>query len=186
MANKALLTAFGDRIRQLRHRKNLSQEQLAELTGFHRTYIGMVANGSIIRAVDRLSKEKRSWLMSRVGSKNTTPELIVRSLVHRLGFRYRLHYQKLPGKPDLAFPRSRKVIFVHGCFWHGHRGCPKARLPKSNTEYWDEKIARNRERDRLVQRAVRQKSWSVLVVWQCEIRKGVKIETRLRRFLSKR
>ncbi|MCE7962677.1 MAG: DNA mismatch endonuclease Vsr [Acidobacteria bacterium ACB1] len=134
--------------------------------------------------MDRLSKERRSWLMSRVGSKNTTPELIVRSLVHRLGFRFRLHYRKLPGKPDLAFPGRKKVIFVHGCFWHGHKNCSKGRLPKSNIEVWDLKIARNRERDRAIQRAVKRIGWSVLVVWQCELRTVSKLETRLLRFLS--
>src|SRR3970040_1593493 len=96
---------------------------------------------------DRLPKKRRSWLMSRVRSKDTTPEKAVRSLGGALGYRYRLHTKTLPGKPDLVFRSRRRIIFVHGCFWHGHKGCNKGHLPKSNKRYWHNKIVVNQARD---------------------------------------
>lgn len=135
--------------------------------------------------MDRLSKQRRSRLMSRIGSKNTTPELIVRSLIHRLGYRFRLHYKKLPGKPDLAFPGRRKIIFVHGCFWHGHENCPKGRLPKSNLDVWEPKILRNRERDIANSRELVSQGWEVLTIWQCELKNFESVKDRIVKYLGK-
>ena len=130
------------------------------------------------------SPAQRSWIMSQVHSQHTKPELLVRSLVHRLGYRFRLHRKDLPGAPDLVFPARRKVIFVHGCFWHGHT-CPRgARLPKANAHYWREKIARNRKRDQQHRRNLRQLGWSVLVLWECQLRNQQQIAARLTRFLT--
>ena len=132
---------------------------------------------------DRLTKERRSRLMSMVRSKNTTPELKVRSLVHRLGYRFRLHYKKLPGKPDLAFPGRKKVIFVHGCFWHGHENCSKGRLPKSNLGVWKPKIVRNQQRDSENLGRITEAGWEVLIVWQCELKQLEELGRNLHRFL---
>ena len=107
--------------------------------------------------------------MSQVREKNTSPELKVRSLIHRLGFRYRLHHKELPGKPDLVFPSRKKIIFVHGCFWHGHDCVRGNRVPKTNTEYWVEKIRRNKERDANHQIRLNALGWDILVIWECEI-----------------
>jgi DNA mismatch endonuclease, patch repair protein len=122
--------------------------------------------------------------MRQVHSQHTKPELLVRSLVHRLGYRFRLHRKDLPGAPDLVFPARHKVIFVHGCFWHGH-ACPRgARLPKANADYWREKIARNRKRDRRHRRNLGQLGWSVLTLWECQLRNQQQIAERLTRFLT--
>lgn len=121
--------------------------------------------------MDVFTAEKRSWIMSRVRAKDTSPELAVRSMVHRIGFRFRLHRSDLPGRPDLVFPKHRKVIFVHGCFWHGHKGCPRSKLPKTNREFWREKISRNIERDQQACSELSRMGWDVLVVWECQVRK---------------
>jgi len=118
---------------------------------------------------DRLTQEHRSWLMSRVRGKDTKPEWILRSGLHRLGFRYRLRNRKLPGRPDLVFPKYRSVVFVHGCFWHRHRGCSKSSMPKSNTEFWRQKFEQTVERDKRNCRKLRAMGWRVIVVWQCEL-----------------
>ena len=137
------------------------------------------------RSTDMFSPAQRSWIMSQVHSQHTKPELLVRSLVHRLGYRFRLHRKDLPSAPDLVFPARRKVIFVHGCFWHGHP-CPRgARLPKANADYWREKIARNCKRDRRHQRRLRQLGWSILVLWECQLHNQQQIAARLTRFLTK-
>jgi DNA mismatch endonuclease, patch repair protein len=122
--------------------------------------------------------------MSRVRSTNTSTELVVRSLVHRLGYRFRLHYKKLPGKPDLAFPARRKVIFVHGCFWHGHEGCSKGKLPKSNLDTWDLKISTNRSRDKAQIGAVINLGWQTLVIWQCELKDTEQLKAKILHFLK--
>lgn len=110
----------------------------------------------------------RSRIMRSVRSENTRPELIVRSTLHRLGYRFRLHRKDLPGKPDIVFPGRHKVIFINGCFWHGH-DCPRgSRVPKSNREYWIAKIARNRERDILHFSALETRGWQALAVWECQ------------------
>lgn len=132
--------------------------------------------------MDRLSPEKRSWLMSRIRSKDTTPERIVRSLIHRMGFRFRLHRADLPGKPDLVLPSRGKVIFVHGCFWHGHR-CKRDKMPKSHVKFWLMKIETNRKRDARVRRALRALGWDVLVVWECETKKPGSLERKVASFL---
>lgn len=117
---------------------------------------------------DRLTEERRSALMARIKGKNTVPELAVRRLAHSLGYRFRLHRPDLPGTPDLVFPSRRKVIFVHGCFWHGH-GCSKGRLPKSKLDFWAPKIAANRRRDARQRRLLKAAGWSSLVIWACGI-----------------
>jgi DNA mismatch endonuclease (patch repair protein) len=137
----------------------------------------MVSKGS--RKTDEERKALRRWAdvdpdrsrqMALVRSKNTAPELIVRSLAHSLGTRFRLHRADLPGKPDLVFPGRRKVIFVHGCFWHGHPDpeCRRSRIPKSRVEFWTNKIARNSIRDAKSEALLRSQGWSVLTVWECE------------------
>jgi DNA mismatch endonuclease (patch repair protein) len=135
---------------------------------------------------DTLSKVERSLRMSLVRSKNTKPELIVRTLVHRLGFRFRLHVAALPGTPDLVFPRLGAVVFVHGCFWHRHPSsrCTLARLPKTRREFWIEKLEGNRRRDEANARKLRNQGWKVLQIWECELRDKEKLETRLLRFLG--
>lgn len=120
-------------------------------------------------ALDRVTKEKRSEIMSKVRGKNTSPEIVVRKLLFSLGYRYRIHYRKLPGCPDIAFPGRKKALFVHGCFWHQH-GCKKSNLPKTRQEYWTPKLLKNRERDVKNQAALKKIGWDFMVVWQCEIR----------------
>jgi DNA mismatch endonuclease (patch repair protein) len=111
---------------------------------------------------------QRSALMARVRDKNSKPELAVRRLAHRLGYRFRLHVRNLPGTPDLVFPRFRKVIFVHGCFWHRHRGCGRTTTPKTRHAYWAEKFETNIQRDKTKKRQLEALGWKVLVVWECE------------------
>jgi DNA mismatch endonuclease (patch repair protein) len=112
----------------------------------------------------------RRRIMQAVKSRDTKPEMIVRRLVHRSGYRYRLHRPDLPGKPDLTFPRLKKIIFVHGCFWHGHDCKRGAREPKENAEYWRRKISRNKERDAKEQEILRAMGWDILVVWECQLK----------------
>ncbi|MEJ8574150.1 very short patch repair endonuclease [Microbaculum marinum] len=133
---------------------------------------------------DRLTPERRSYLMSRVRGKDTIPELRVRKLAHALGYRFRLHRRDLPGKPDLVFPRLGKIAFVHGCFWHRHEGCRLATPSKSRTEFWEAKFARNVERDQRVQEELRKLGWDVIVIWECETRDPRKLENKVRRFLA--
>ena len=118
---------------------------------------------------DIVSEEQRSYIMSRVGSKNTKPELLVRSYLHRRGFRFRLHGKKLAGKPDLVFPKYKTVVFVHGCFWHRHKGCPRATMPSSRVAFWRRKFERNMARDKENQRSLQVLDWQVIVLWECEI-----------------
>jgi len=113
---------------------------------------------------------ERSRIMRAVKSKDTKPERLVRSLLHQRGYRYRLHRADLPGRPDLAFPARKKVVFVNGCYWHGHDCRRGARQPKANAEYWREKISRNRERDAANMDALNRLGWSAIVVWECELR----------------
>jgi DNA mismatch endonuclease (patch repair protein) len=127
--------------------------------------------------------ELRSRIMRAVKSGDTTPELAVRSLAHRMGYRFRLRLKDLPGKPDLVFPRMRKAIFVHGCFWHGHDCARGARVPKRNRDYWVKKIKRNKERDNAARQALRRAGWRVAVVWECALRKDSNISSELRNFL---
>jgi len=125
----------------------------------------------------------RSANMRAIRSKDMLPELAVRSLVHRLGYRFRLHRSELPGKPDLVFPSRRKVIFVHGCFWHSHE-CKIAHVPKSNKGYWEPKLARNKARDLQNAEALKAKGWKVLVIWECKTRNERGLSGQVRRFLG--
>jgi DNA mismatch endonuclease (patch repair protein) len=118
---------------------------------------------------DHVTPERRSFIMSKVGRKNTKPEMVLRRALHGLGYRYRLHRRDLPGSPDLVFPSRRKVIFVHGCFWHGH-GCRWGQLPKTRPEYWLPKIEANKDRDNRALTLLSEKGWQTMVVWQCELR----------------
>ena len=136
--------------------------------------------------VDRLTPSMRSWLMSRIGSKNTKPEMKVRQIVHALGYRYRLHIKSLPGTPDLVFAKRKKVIFVHGCFWHGHEHCKKATLPATRVEYWTEKISGNIVRDSHSLADLTRMGWSVLVLWECELKDRKKLIETLCDFLGTR
>lgn len=118
--------------------------------------------------VDRLTPERRSWLMSRVRGKHTSPEMRVRKAAHKMGLRFRLHRQDLPGKPDLVFPKHKVALFVHGCFWHRHPGCPKASNPKSRTGYWQDKFEANCVRDAEAKEALTKSGWRVETIWECE------------------
>jgi len=134
--------------------------------------------------MDRLTPTQRSKLMARVRAKNTIPELIVRRLVFSLGYRYRLHLSGLPGKPDLVFASRRKIIFVHGCFWHGHT-CKRGVRPTTNMDFWNAKLQRNRERDSENIRTLRRNRWRVLVIWECCCTGNTqKLSRRIRAFLD--
>lgn len=133
---------------------------------------------------DVFTPAKRSAIMARIKGQNTKPEILVRKLVHSLGYRFRLHQNKLPGKPDLVLPRHEKIIFVHGCFWHGHAGCSRATVPSTNISFWQRKIQGNKRRDLSVRRKLRRKGWSILVVWQCQTRSIERLTDRLRCFFQ--
>lgn len=122
--------------------------------------------------------------MSRIGGKDTGPEMVVRRMVHSMGYRYRLHQSKLPGRPDLVFAGRRAVIFVHGCFWHRHAGCELARMPKSRLEFWGPKLEANAARDARKIDELRAAGWRVLVVWECELVDAAKLRSRLAEFLE--
>ena len=126
----------------------------------------------------------RSELMRRVRGKNTTPERAVRRVAHALGYRFRLHRRDLPGTPDLVFPRLRRAIFVHGCFWHRHEGCARTTTPKTRAAYWREKFEQNTRRDRRNLAALRRLGWSVLVVWECQTFERTELLAKLSRFLD--
>ena len=135
--------------------------------------------------MDNLTPPQRSERMSRVRNKDTGPELLVRRLTHALGFRYRLHAASLPGKPDLVFPSRRKVIFVHGCFWHRHGSrCPLTRWPKSRLEFWRPKLEQNHKRDDMNRRRLKRLGWQVLVIWECQLGDRKSLAGRLKGFLE--
>jgi len=136
--------------------------------------------------VDRLTPERRSANMRQIKSKGMKPERLVRSMIHAMGYRFRLHRADLPGKPDLVFPARRKIIMVHGCFWHGHEDPACAvgrRQPKSNLDYWLPKLARNRARDAASQASLNGMGWEVLTVWECELRDSETLRRRIADFL---
>lgn len=133
--------------------------------------------------MDRVSREVRSRIMSAIRAKHTTPERIVRKLLTALGVRYRLHYKKVPGRPDVAMPGRRKAVFVNGCFWHFH-GCHLSRMPKSSTAFWTAKFSRNKERDKRKIEELQKLGWDTLVVWECECETGDRLTRRLSRFLK--
>ncbi len=135
---------------------------------------------------DKISKERRSENMRRIRSKDMKPEMIVRKLVHGMGHRYRLHRKDLPGKPDLVFGPKKKVIFVHGCFWHQH-GDPKCKIvrkPKSNTGYWDAKLERNIQRDAENLHKLREMGWDTLTLWECDIKDPNRLKKKISAFIS--
>lgn len=134
--------------------------------------------------MDILAPEQRSSLMSQIRDKDTGPEMKVRRLAHALGFRFRLHRRDLPGSPDLVFPSHRKVIFVHGCYWHRHPGCRYAYSPKSNIAFWQSKFEANVTRDRRAASALVALGWDILVVWECETRNADILRLRLTEFLK--
>lgn len=133
---------------------------------------------------DKFTPEKRHTIMAHVKGRDTGPEKAVRSLLHRLGYRFRLHQKDLPGNPDIVLPRHHKVIFVHGCFWHGHPGCRRAGRPVTNTAFWNKKLDKNVERDARVQAELQLRGWKVLVVWQCQIRDRDRLAAMLKHFLA--
>jgi DNA mismatch endonuclease (patch repair protein) len=133
--------------------------------------------------MDTITKERRSWNMSRIRGRDTQPEKIVRSILHRLGYRFRLNRSDLPGKPDVVLPKHHVVIMVHGCFWHRHSRCQFAYTPKSNKLFWFQKFGENMARDRKVTRALRRKGWRVVVVWECQAAEPMRLKTRLDRVL---
>ena len=134
--------------------------------------------------MDHVSKESRSKNMAKIRGKNTNLELKVRQLVWRLGYRYRLYNRNLPGTPDLVFSQRRKVIFVHGCYWHRH-DCPAGRqIPKSRVDFWKSKLERNAERDKVVQKTLRDEGWDIFIVWGCQLKQMDKLETEIRSFLG--
>lgn len=135
---------------------------------------------------EKLSRERRSANMRAVHGKDTAPEIVVRRIVHGMGYRYRLHGRDLPGKPDLVFRSRQKAVFVHGCFWHRHKGCPRASEPKSNINFWRAKLDRNAARDAEQLRALKKIGWRVLVVWQCELKNERRLAAKLRSFLGQR
>ena len=137
-------------------------------------------------SLDTLTVRERSERMSRIRSRDTKPEMRVRRLVHGLGYRYRLHSEDLPGRPDLVFRPRRKVIFVHGCFWHRHEGCSRNRTPKSpeRRDFWREKLDGNAQRDRLNEAALRRLGWEILVIWECETKALDPLAERVRAFLG--
>ncbi len=119
--------------------------------------------------------------MAQVKSENTSPELAIRKLLHRLGYRFRLHQKDLPGKPDIVLPKYKTVIFVHGCFWHGHQNCKKSKRPASNVEFWDNKLDKNIERDKKAHKDLNNLGWKVIVFWECKLRDITKIEKQIKK-----
>lgn len=128
---------------------------------------------------DRLALVQRHHCMSRIRGKNTKPEILVRKGLHARGFRFRLHNKKLPGSPDIVLPKYGVAIMVNGCFWHGHKGCRYATKPKSNVEFWEAKIARNRHRDEVTKAHLEALGWTVITIWECELRNSSQLDDRL-------
>jgi DNA mismatch endonuclease (patch repair protein) len=128
---------------------------------------------------DTLSPEYRSEIMSRITGRNTQPEVAVRKLLHRMGYRFRLHRKDLPGKPDIVLSKWKTIVFVHGCFWHGHE-CRRGKMPSTNTDFWVEKIRKNRERDSIVVEKLRKIGWRTMIVWQCELNDVDSLRLRLK------
>jgi DNA mismatch endonuclease (patch repair protein) len=137
---------------------------------------------------DRLSKERRSWNMSRIRGKDTLPERVVRSMLHRMGYRFRLHRMGLPGRPDIVLPKYKTVVFIHGCFWHRHRGCQNCTTPAHNRRFWVRKLEGNAARDKVNQRALRGLGWRVLTIWECQTERAsrsARLQSRLDSFLRR-
>ncbi|MBN2685857.1 MAG: DNA mismatch endonuclease Vsr [Pontiellaceae bacterium] len=136
--------------------------------------------------MDHLTPEKRSWNMAQIKGRNTRPELIVRSMLHRAGYRFTVNgpkNRKLPGRPDIVLPKYKTVIFVHGCFWHRHKGCKRTTTPSTNAEFWKQKFDRNVANDRKNARELKKLGWNVITVWECELQNTEKVNSRLQRKL---
>jgi DNA mismatch endonuclease (patch repair protein) len=129
--------------------------------------------------MDHLSKEKRSLNMSKIRSKDTLPEIRIRKALWRMGYRYRLYYKLLPGKPDIVITKQKIVIFVHGCFWHRHKNCIEASRPKTNSDYWETKINKNIERDKKHQREIKKLGWKIIIIWECIVKKDIEENIKL-------
>lgn len=123
--------------------------------------------------------------MSHISGKNTKPEILVRSLLHRMGYRFRIHKKDLPGRPDICLPKHKKVIFVHGCFWHGHENCPRSKRPTTNVEFWNKKIDGNIERDKENIKKLKRLGWQTLTIWTCEIKNQEELKTKLISFIER-
>ena len=134
--------------------------------------------------MDSLTPEKRSWNMGRIRSKNTKPEIIVRSILHHLGYRFRIHRRDLPGTPDIVLPKYNSIIFVHGCFWHRHPGCSCAYMPKSRMEFWEQKFTDTIKRDERTMDALTKLGWKVLIIWECELKEPEAVVKKLESFLN--
>jgi len=136
--------------------------------------------------MDRFTKNKRSEIMATISSKNTNPEILVRKILHNLGYRFRLHKDNMPGKPDIVLPKYKTVIFVHGCFWHGHY-CQKGKnLPKTNREFWDKKLSGNKKRDCQVKIELENSGWKVITIWDCQIKNLKKLVGKILKSLPKK
>lgn len=135
--------------------------------------------------MDVFSKRTRSRIMSHISGKNTKPEILVRSLLHRMGYRFRIHKKDLPGRPDICLPKHKKVIFVHGCFWHGHENCPRSKRPTTNVEFWNKKIDGNIERDKENIKELRRLGWQTLTIWTCEIKNQEELKNKLISFIER-
>jgi DNA mismatch endonuclease (patch repair protein) len=135
---------------------------------------------------DIYSKQKRSQIMSKISGKNTKPEIIIRKISHSLGYRFRLHKKDLPGKPDIVFPKYKKLIFVNGCFWHGHKNCKRSKLPTTNKKFWKEKIEGNKKKDQSNYYHIKKLGWDYLIIWQCVIKisNRNKLEKKIQKFLD--
>lgn len=118
---------------------------------------------------DHLTKNMRSWNMSRIRSRHTKPEMIVRSLLHRSGYRFKINDDKLPGCPDIVLPKYKTAVFVHGCFWHRHENCPKATTPSTNRDYWENKFRNNVSRDNEVKKELGKLKWRIIIIWECQV-----------------
>jgi DNA mismatch endonuclease, patch repair protein len=134
--------------------------------------------------MDSVGPERRSEIMGLVLAKNTRPEIAVRKLLHKLGYRFRLHRKDLPGNPDIVLARWRTAVFIHGCFWHRHEGCPNTRTPKSKIDFWTSKFDENIRRDRSVRERLEALGWRVLVIWECELKDPAALAERIRRFFE--
>jgi DNA mismatch endonuclease (patch repair protein) len=133
---------------------------------------------------DTHTPDARRRNMQRIRAANTSPEKVVRSVIHAMGFRFRLHRSDLPGRPDVILPRHKKIVFVNGCFWHLHKSCGRGRLPNSNRDYWAPKLRRNRERDAMNIRKLRAEGWKVKIIWECQVKERQQLRARLLRFLA--
>ena len=133
---------------------------------------------------DTCSQELRSEIMARIRSKDTKPEMIVRRLIHGMGYRYRLHVRKLPGSPDIVMTSRRKIIEVRGCFWHGHKNCKNARIPKSRIDFWTRKIKNNQDRDSANKIRLEATGWKLLEIWECETRNIAELKVKLETFIE--